>query len=85
MISEADVIIISKILDYSNCMVFPTLNLRNNVLIGFLSGTFLVFPEYIPDSTTVCSFRKRIIDNCKEEIWRQLQSQLYRLGFENKE
>ena len=24
-------------------MVFPTLNLRNNVLIEFLSGNFLVF------------------------------------------
>jgi hypothetical protein len=31
-------------------MAFQTLNLRNNVLIGFLSGNFLVFPEYIPDS-----------------------------------
>ena len=67
IISEAEVIIMFKMLFYSNFMVFQILNLRNNVLIGFLSGTFLVFPEYIPDSTIVCSFRKRIIDNCKEE------------------
>jgi IS5 family transposase len=34
---------------------------------------FLGFPEYIPDSTTVWSFKKRIIDNCiKEEIRGQL-------------
>ncbi len=28
---------------------------------------FLGFPEYIPDNTKVRSFRKRIIDNCKEK------------------
>ena len=28
---------------------------------------FLGFLEYIPDSTTVCSSRKRIIDNAKKK------------------
>ena len=33
IISEADIIIMFKMLLYSNFMVFHTLNLRNNVLI----------------------------------------------------
>ena len=38
---------------------------------------FICFPEYTPDSTTVWSLRKRIIDNCIEkEIWGQLQSRV---------
>jgi hypothetical protein len=35
--------IMSKISFYNNVMVFQTLKLRNNVLIEFLSGNFLVF------------------------------------------
>jgi IS5 family transposase len=42
---------------------------------------FLSFPEYVPDSTTVWSFRKRIVDNGKEEqIWTEMQKQLDALG-----
>ncbi len=47
---------------------------------------FLVFPEYVPDSTTVCLFRERIIEHFKEEeIWRKLQSQLDSLGLQIKQ
>ena len=46
---------------------------------------FLGFPEYIPDSTTVWSFRKKINDNCKEnKKWIHLQSQLNCLGLKIK-
>ena len=46
---------------------------------------FFCFPEYIPDSAPVWLFRKKAVDNCKEEeIWGQLQSRLGCLGFENK-
>jgi IS5 family transposase len=43
------------------------------------------FPDYIPDSATVWSFRKRIIDNGKEEqIWGEMQKQLDALGLKIK-
>ena len=42
-IHEAEVIIMFKVLFYSNYMVFPTLNLINKELLRFLSGNFLVF------------------------------------------
>lgn len=46
---------------------------------------FLSFPEYVPDSTTVWSFRKRIIDNGKEEqLWDEIQKQLDALGLKIK-
>ena len=40
--SEADVIIMLKMLVLHLGMVFPTLNFGNRVLIEFLSGNFLV-------------------------------------------
>jgi len=68
--SEADMKLISplylKCFFFSNRVVFTTLNLRNNLLIEFLSKNFLFFPEYITDSTTIWSFRKIIIGNYKE-------------------
>jgi hypothetical protein len=48
-------------------MIFMALNLRNKVLIEFLSEISL-FLESMSDSTTVWEFGKRIIDNCKEEL-----------------
>jgi len=55
-----------KCLFYHTSMVFSTLNLRNNVMVEFLSENFLVslikYRQY-----NILSFIKRIIDNCKEE------------------
>ena len=46
---------------------------------------FLSFPEYVPDSTTVWSFRKRIIDNgIDEQVWDEMQKQLDALGLKIK-
>ena len=40
---ETKVIIMCKVLFYSNCIVFTTLNLRKNELLRFLSENVLVF------------------------------------------
>jgi hypothetical protein len=40
---EAEIIIMFKMLFYSNCMIFPILNLRNNVLNQISFRNFLVF------------------------------------------
>jgi IS5 family transposase len=43
------------------------------------------FPEYVPDSTTVWSFRQRIADNSKDKkIWDEMQRQLNALGLKIK-
>jgi hypothetical protein len=54
--------------------------LRSNVLIGFLSGNFLVFLSTHQQYHSLV-LRKRIINNYKENIiLGQFQSQLYCLG-----
>ena len=65
-------------------MVFPTLNLKNNVLIEFLSEDFFVFlSTYI--KYPVWSVITKSIDSCKEDqMSRQSQSQLDYLGSKNK-
>jgi hypothetical protein len=55
-----------KYLLYSNGMVFLTLNLKNNILIEFLSGNFLAFQNkyrIVP----LYGYQERIIENSKGE------------------
>ena len=82
---EADVIIMFKMLVLQQLHGLSDFELEKQCIDRISFRKFLGFPEYIPDSTTVWSFRKRIIDNCKEEeIWGQLQSQLDCLGLKIK-
>jgi Transposase and inactivated derivatives, IS5 family len=82
---EADVILMFKMLVLQQWHGLSDLDLEKQCIDRFSFRNFLGFPDYIPDSTTVWSFRKRIIDNCKEEeIWEELQRQLDSLGLKIK-
>ena len=72
--SEAKVIIMFKMLVLQQLHVFPTLNLRNNVLIEFLSGNFLVFLStyqtisqsiFLEKSLLITANKKKYGDSCK--------------------
>ncbi|AKB51928.1 Transposase [Methanosarcina barkeri str. Wiesmoor] len=74
---EADVIIMFKMLFLQQWHGLSDPELEKQCIDHLSFRNFLGFPDNIPDSTTVWSFRKRIIDNSKEEeIWGELRSQL---------
>lgn len=82
---EADVILMFKMLVLQQWHGLSDPELEKQCIDRLSFRNFLGFPDYIPDSTTVWSFRKRIIDNGKEEeIWGELQRQLYSLGLKIK-
>lgn len=82
---EADVILMFKMLVLQQCHGLSDPELEKQCIDRLSFRNFLGFPDYIPDSTTVWSFRKRIIDNGKEEeIWGELQRQLDSLGLKIK-
>lgn len=74
---EADVIVMFKMLVLQQWHGLSDPELEKQCIDRISFRNFLGFPDYIPDSTTVWSFRKRIMDNGKEkEIWGELQRQL---------
>lgn len=82
---EADVIVMFKMLVLQQWHGLSDAELEKQCIDRISFRKFLGFPEYIPDSTTVWSFRKRIIDNGKEKaIWDEMQNQLDALGLKIK-
>jgi len=82
---EADVIVMFKMLVLQQWHGLSDAELERQCIDRISFRKFLSFPEYVPDSTTVWSFRKRIIDNGKEEqIWTEMQKQLDALGLKIK-
>ena len=78
---EADVIVMFKMLVLQQWHGLSDPELEKQCIDRISFRRFLGYPDYVPDSTTVWSFRKRIIDNEKEEdIWQELQKQLDDLG-----
>ena len=64
---EADFIVMFKMLVLQQWHGLSDAELERQCIDRIFFRKFLGFPEYIPDSTTVWSFRKRIIDNKKKE------------------
>jgi IS5 family transposase len=82
---EADVVVMFKMLVLQQWHGLSDAELEKQCIDRISFRKFLGFPEYVPDSTTVWSFRKRIIDNGNEkEIWNEMQSQLNVLGLKIK-
>jgi IS5 family transposase len=82
---EADVIVMFKMLVLQPWHSLSDAELEKQCIDRISFWKFLGFPEYVPDSTTVWSFRKRIIDNGKEKaIWGEMQNQLDALGLKIK-
>ncbi|SNY22908.1 Transposase domain [Methanohalophilus euhalobius] len=82
---EADVIVMFKMLVLQQWHGLSDPELERQCIDRISFRKFLGFPEYVPDNTTVWSFRKRIIDNGKEkQIWNEMQRQLNALGLEIK-
>ncbi|AFV23451.1 transposase IS4 family protein [Methanolobus psychrophilus R15] len=82
---EADVIVMFKMLVLQQWHGLSDAELERQCIDRISFRKFLGFPEYVPDSTTVWSFRKRISDNGKEkEIWDEMQKQLNALGLKIK-
>ncbi|ADI75082.1 transposase IS4 family protein (plasmid) [Methanohalobium evestigatum Z-7303] len=82
---EADVIVMLKMLILQQWHGLSDQEIEKQCIDRISFRHFLKFPEYIPDSTTVWLFRKRIIDTNKEkEVWRELQRQLDSLGLKIK-
>jgi IS5 family transposase len=82
---EADVIVMFKMLVLQQWHGLSDPELEKQCIDRISFRRFLGYPDYVPDSTTVWSFRKRIIDNGKEqEIWQELQKQLDGLGLKIK-
>lgn len=82
---EADVLVMLKMLVLQQWHGLSDAELERQCIDRISFRKFLGFPEYVPDSTTVWSFRKRISDNGKEnEIWNEMQRQLDVLGLKIK-
>ncbi len=82
---EADVIVMFKMLVLQQWHGLSDAELERQCIDRISFRKFLSFPEYVPDSTTVWSFRKRIVDNGKEDqIWTEMQKQLDALGLKIK-
>lgn len=82
---ETDVIVMFKMLVLQQWHGLSDAELERQCIDRISFRKFLSFPEYVPDSTTVWSFRKRIVDNGKEEqIWTEMQKQLDALGLKIK-
>ncbi|AFV23965.1 transposase [Methanolobus psychrophilus R15] len=82
---EADVIVMFKMLVLQQWHGLSDAELERQCIDRISFRKFLGFPEYVPDSTIVWSFRKRISDNGKEkEIWDEMQKQLNALGLKIK-
>ncbi|WP_321428544.1 IS5 family transposase [uncultured Methanolobus sp.] len=82
---EADVIVMFKMLVLQQWHGLSDPELERQCIDRISFRKFLGFPEYVPDNTTVWSFRQRIIDNGKEkQIWNEMQRQLNALGLEIK-
>ncbi|AFV22815.1 transposase [Methanolobus psychrophilus R15] len=82
---EADVIVMFKMLVLQQWHGLSDAELERQCIDRISFRKFLGFPEYVPDSKTVWSFRKRISDNGKEkEIWDEMQKQLNALGLKIK-
>nr|WP_321498726.1 IS5 family transposase [uncultured Methanolobus sp.] len=82
---EADVIVMFKMLVLQQWHGLSDAELERQCIDRISFRKFLGFPEYVPDSTTVWSFRKRISENGKEnEIWNEMQNQLNALGLKIK-
>ncbi|AFV24088.1 transposase [Methanolobus psychrophilus R15] len=82
---EADVIVMFKMLVLQQWHGLSDAELERQCIDRISFRKFLGFPGYVPDSTTVWSFRKRISDNRKEkEIWDEMQKQLNALGLKIK-
>ena len=82
---KANVIVMFKMLVLQQWNGLSDFEIEKQYIDRIYFRKFFCFPEYIPDSAPVWLFRKKAVDNCKEEeIWGQLQSQLNCLGFENK-
>jgi len=78
---QVDVIVMFKMLVLQQWHGLSDPELEKQCIDRISFRRFLGYPDYVPDSTTVWSFRKRIIDNKKEEdIWQELQKQLDVLG-----
>ncbi|WP_407354946.1 IS5 family transposase [Methanolobus sp. WCC5] len=83
---EADVVVMFKMLVLQQWHGLSDAELERQCIDRISFRKFLGFPEYVPDSTTVWSFRKRISDNGKEnEIWNEMQRQLNALGLKIKQ
>ena len=83
---EADVVVMFKMLVLQQWHGLSDAELERQCIDRISFRKFLGFPEYVPDSTTVWSFRKRIIDTGKEsDIWNEMQRQLNTLGLEIKQ
>lgn len=82
---ESDVIVMFKMLVLQQWHGLSDPELEKQCIDRISFRRFLGYPDYVPDSTTVWSFRKRIIDHKKEEdIWQELQKQLDDLGLKIK-
>jgi IS5 family transposase len=82
---EADVIVMFKMLVLQQWHGLSDAELERQCIDRISFRKFLGFPEYVPDSTTVWSFIKRISENDKEnEIWNEMQKQLNTLGLQIK-
>ncbi|TQD25023.1 IS5 family transposase [Methanolobus vulcani] len=82
---EADVLVMLKMLVLQQWHGLSDAELERQCIDRISFRKFLGFPEYVPDSTTVWSFRKRISDNDKEsKIWNEMQRQLDVLGLKIK-
>jgi IS5 family transposase len=82
---EADVIVMFKMLVLQQWHGLSDAELERQCIDRISFQKFMEFPDYIPDSTTVWSFRKRIVDNGKEDqIWNEMQKQLDTLGLKIK-
>ena len=60
---EADVIVMFKMLVLQQWHGLSDAELERQCIDRISFRKFLSFPEYVPESTTVWSFRKRIVDN----------------------
>ncbi len=65
---ETDVIVMFKMLVLQQWHVLSDFELEKHCIDRISFRKFLVFPEYIPDSTTVWLFRERIIEDFKENM-----------------
>ena len=65
-----------KMLVLQQCHGLSDFELEKQCIDRISFRKFLGFPEYIPDSTTVWLFRKKIIENCKENMWDSCKANL---------
>ncbi len=66
--SETDVVVMFKMLVLQQWHRLSDFKLEKQCIDRISFRKFLVFPEYIPDNTTVWLFRERIIENFKENM-----------------